>query len=319
VAPLLIAVAISAAWCLLALVVGPRLGFVDDPGRSELTAHDRPAVPLGGVGVYLAVNVVTALDGGGDIALLMASTIVLILGLVDDRVGLPPVLRLAVEVAAAVGLVFAGDIGAGDPLSAVVAVAAVVVAINAVNLYDGLDGLAGLTSLVSAAALAVLLSGSGASATTALALVGALGGFMLFNWHPARVFLGDSGAYVIGLVLAHLALESGTGDIAVLLVWYGALGVILIDLFASVIRRLRSRGALFEGDRNHVYDQLRRRGMTIPGVALASAGLQLVLVAIVVIADRELGSWPAFFVVAGVAFSVLALLARAGLLTPAKI
>ena len=317
-APALIAVGISAAWCVLAQVLGPRLGFVDDPGRSDLTAHERPAVPLGGVGVYLAVNIAPALDGGGDMALLAASTIVLVLGLVDDRVGLPPLLRLVVELAAAVVLVLAGDIGDGDPLRTSMAVLVVVVAINAVNLYDGLDGLAGLTSFVSAAACVALLAGQGASVAVAWALAGALAGFLLFNWHPARVFLGDSGAYVTGLVLAYLALQSGAGDLAGLFVWFSILGVMLIDLVASVIRRLRSRGALFEGDRNHLYDQLRRRGMTIPSVALVSAGTQVVLVVTVVVADRELGSWPALAVVAGVALSVLALLARGGLLTPAK-
>jgi UDP-GlcNAc:undecaprenyl-phosphate GlcNAc-1-phosphate transferase len=311
----LTAAGISLAWCGVALWVGPRTGFVDRPERSHLTVHDRPVVPLGGVGLYLAFNLAVILEDGVDPGLLIASTLVLFLGLIDDRVGLRPELRLAVEIVAAGVLVLMSDLAIPDVPDLLLSVVLVVVAINAVNLYDGLDGLAGSTALVSGLGIALLATGRGSATGLSLVFVGALVGFLVFNWHPARVFLGDSGAYLTGLFLVYLVLDAGASS-GEMLVGFSLLGVFLVDLAASVIRRLRVGRGLFAGDRSHLYDQMRDRGHSVPTVALLSAAVQCVIVLVVVVLDRTMTSLPALAVIVAIALGILGLLARIGLLTP---
>ncbi len=143
--------------------VGPALGFVDRPD-GFLKSHEQPAVPLGGIGIFLAVHLGMALEGDFDPGLLAASALLLVLGLVDDRRPLSSVFRLVVEAGAGVVLAVAGDLpAAGGIVGAALVVLLVVVAVNSVNLLDGLDGLAGSSALVSAVGISLLA----ASATSA--------------------------------------------------------------------------------------------------------------------------------------------------------
>jgi UDP-GlcNAc:undecaprenyl-phosphate GlcNAc-1-phosphate transferase len=134
---------------------------VDRPDDPSLKAHDRPAVPLGGVGVFLGVHLAYLTRGELDLGLLLASSVVLVLGLVDDRRGVDPATRLVVEVAAALILIL--DV-AGNPgiLFLLLGGALVVFAINSVNLFDGLDGLVGSVALVTAVGLAIVAEVRGA-------------------------------------------------------------------------------------------------------------------------------------------------------------
>ena len=137
-------------------------------------------------------------------------------------------------------------------------VAAVLVLVNAVNLLDGLDGLA--ASVVGLGGLGSFVVLSGSSATLALALAGALGGFLVWNSPPARVYLGDAGSYLLGTALAVLFLAASQRHAAVV---SGALlfvGVPVADTTVAFVRRLRAHTPLLQGDRGHVYDQLVDRG-----------------------------------------------------------
>ena len=89
-AALIVAGVVSLAWCYFAIWLGPKIGYVDRPDDPTLKAHDRPAVPLGGVGVFLGVNAAGLMRGDLEWGLLMATTMVLVLGLIDDRVGIDP-------------------------------------------------------------------------------------------------------------------------------------------------------------------------------------------------------------------------------------
>lgn len=275
-----LAVAVSLVWCAVSMRIGPTLGYLDQPDGSPLKSHTRPAVPLGGVGLFLAIHAYSLVVGEIDPALLAATTIVVVLGLVDDRLGLSPGVRLLIE-ALAVGILLAGASRGWSGL--IIGFLLVMIAINAVNLYDGLDGLAGLAGLISAGGLVVLAMGRGLSAVPAVGLAAGLVGFLMFNWHPARVFLGDSGSYLIGMVLAAQILHVSLDDSADLVVVAGILGVFVIDLAVTLIRRRLHGSPLFEGDRSHVYDQLRGRGWTVRRVAVVGGVAQTLCVGVVVL------------------------------------
>lgn len=314
----LIAGVVSLAWCAFSIWLGPRIGFVDRPERSHLTAHKRLAVPLGGVGVYLGVHGAAIARDALDPVLLIASSLVLGLGLVDDRVGLSPAIRLAVQGLSGIVLVTWGALSGSDPWFMVTGVALVIIATNAVNLYDGLDGLAGLSAMVCGLGLAAVTYLQGATPLSGFELSAALVGFLILNWHPARVFLGNCGAYVTGLFLAHLILTASAPSVPETLLSSALLGVFIIDLMASLIRRMRAGNSLFAGDRAHLYDQLRDRGLSVPTVALISGFGQLLLIGVLVAVGQLDTPWLGIVIASALFAAVLALLARLGFLTPRR-
>lgn len=317
----LLAAGISLAWCALAIRIGPSIGFVDRPDDPSLKAHERPAVPLGGIGVFLGVHAAIAVAGAFDPGLLAATSIVLVLGLVDDRSGLPPFVRLGAEVAAAATLIVFADtpLDPTSPTDLVIGVGLVVVFINAVNLFDGLDGLVGASGVVSAFGLAWLAGLRGADVAPAIAVAGALGGFLVLNWHPAKVFLGDNGAYTVGMFLAYGTLVASPDGVGVGLgVASVGLGVFALDLIATVIRRKLAGHPLFAGDRSHLYDQLRDRGMTVPTIAITAALAQALFVLVLIgLEVAELGDW-SWLLIALVALGLLAALGASGFLRPGQ-
>ena len=269
----LIAAAVAFGWCAVAIKIGPLLGFIDQPDDTGLKPHARPAIPLGGVGVFLGIHIALALSRSFDTSLLIASGLVLVLGLIDDRHPLSPLLRLGVEAAAGVviGLRFFDGIGI------VGATVLVVVAINAVNLFDGLDGLAGAATVVTGFGLAWLGTVRATDPAFGLALAGAALGFLLLNWHPAKVFLGDNGSYVIGVFLVFGMIEPAPSleRLGPNLLLMGVFG---LDLGATVLRRRLTGHPMFAGDRNHTYDQLHANGVSIRAVAMVAATVQMLFV-----------------------------------------
>src|SRR5262249_45368640 len=121
---------------------------------------------------------------------------------------------------------------------------------------------------------------SGWSATLALALVGALVGFLVWNAPPARVHLGDSGSYLIGTVLALLFLAAAPRDAPVVSAAFLFVGVPVAHPGAALVRRWRAPTPLMRGDRGHVYDQLVDRGWSAKTAVAACAAAQAVLTAI---------------------------------------
>jgi UDP-GlcNAc:undecaprenyl-phosphate GlcNAc-1-phosphate transferase len=314
VAGLIVAAGVSLVWCFGALWLGPRIGYVDKPDGSVLKVHEKPAVPLGGVGIYAGFHLAVLAEGVFDLTLFVATTIVLVLGLLDDRWGLPPLIRLGVEVAAAAFLMVGLDGPAPGLGSFIGGVIVIVFAINAVNLFDGLDGLASSIGLVAAIGVALLATQRGIGQfEDSLALAAALAGFLVLGWHPARVFLGDSGAYVLGMLLAAgiIGTSVGNGELAV---GSALLGVYAIDLVVTIVRRVRARAPLFEGDRSHVYDQLRDRGWGVTKVVYMAAAAQALVVALVLLVDRLIPGWAGAGVLAVLGFALLGLLAARGFL-----
>lgn len=268
---LIISFAVAATLTPVVARVARRIGIVDQPG--PLKVHDRPVPYLGGVAVFAALAGPAA---SGRPTLLLPLALALALGLADDVVELSPRARLACEVG--IGVAAAVVVPARGWVGALVTVVLVVALLNAVNLLDGLDGLASGVGLVSALGFAVVLDGD--SQALALALAGGLGGFLVWNRPPARIYLGDAGSYLAGTALA-LLLAVGFGDgqpVALTSACLLFVAVPVADTTVAIVRRLRGRRPLLQGDRGHVYDQLVDRGWGAPATSAACVAVQAALV-----------------------------------------
>lgn len=274
---------ITLGWSILSIWLGPKVGLVDSPSASALKVHTKPTPLLGGVGVFAGIHMGMLIEGAFEPVLFVASLAVLTLGLIDDAVALSPKVRLAIEVASAIFLVLLMEPGTNSVVWSVGGVTLVLVAINAVNLLDGLDGLVSSVTVVAGLGLAWAGASGWGGTELGLMITAATAGFLIANWQPARVFLGDNGAYLIGMTLAYGVLAGSDGNLtAVLLLVPGILGVFLIDLIATIARRARKGTPLFSGDRSHIYDRLRDRGWPVRRIALFAAGVQGVLVLVFV-------------------------------------
>jgi UDP-GlcNAc:undecaprenyl-phosphate GlcNAc-1-phosphate transferase len=270
---LILAFAIAVIVTPVAARLAVRLGVVDRPG--PLKVQTRPVPYMGGVAVFLGLAGPVA---WGQPALLVPLGLALLLGLADDVADVSPRLRLAGE--AVIGGAAAVALPGGLSVAGAVATAIVVVALlNAVNLLDGLDGLATSVAALGALGFSVVLDGD--SRITAMALAGALLGFLVWNRPPARIYLGDAGSYLVGTGLALLLALTFVADDGVA-TSAGALlfvAVPVTDTTIAIVRRRRAGRPLFRGDRGHVYDQLVDMGWSAERSALACAAAQAVLVA----------------------------------------
>ncbi len=309
---------VALVWAAVAIPLGPRIGFVDRPDDPSLKVHTRPAVPLGGVGVFLGVHVGMAIEGIFDPGLAAATAGLLLLGLLDDRFRLSPRIRIIVQVILAVVIVVYADGGwSATPLAVIVGIALVVGTVNAVNLFDGLDGLVGSSAIVAIIGVAVLAETRGLSGVFGLVMAGALVGSLILNWHPAKVFLGDNGSYVVGAFLAYAIMRISPEPLdSRLAVASVLLGVFALDLAVTITRRKLAGTPLFTGDRSHIYDQLRDRGMTVRRVAMTMAAVELAYV-VVAVGIEQVRSGPVRLVLVGTAVVVSLLLAWvSGFFTP---
>ena len=236
-------------------------GLVDRPAPGPLKVHAVPVPVLGGAGVMLSVLLTYVVYLHElPVAVTAAVALAVITGLVDDARPLHPVIRLFGLTGSGLLLV-AGGLGLQPlgPLAGAGLVVLVLLLSNAVNLIDGQDGLAsGLGAIACAGMAAVAAATGGSPPLVAIALAGSLVGFLAWNLSPARIFLGNSGAYGLGVLLALLAARLTSDG------WHGliaaglCLGVFAFELTFTVVRRLASAQGLATGDRRHTYDLLAR-------------------------------------------------------------
>ncbi len=277
---LVVAAAVSLITGRIMIWLGLRLGVVDAPDH-HLKTHSGSPVPLGGVAVLVGSLSGLTVAGVFDVALLAALLIVWLIGLADDIWGVRVVIRLLGAVVAGVVLVALSD-SRFEVIVAVFWVVAVVVVVNAVKLFDGLDVLAG--SVMTVAFLGITWFGLAqgvANPLMTLTVVGALVGFLFWNRPPARLYLGDNGAYVVG-VLAVWAGMSASADRMAGVVAIALIGTPLIDLGVTVFRRGLSGSPFLIGDRGHTYDRLQHQGLSVAGVAFVFTIVQALWVAVLV-------------------------------------
>ncbi len=259
----------------LMIVASRRWDIMDIPDVRK--AHNKPIPLMGGVAIYLATIVATVLyvmlfeviplQFNMIIAFLIGISGVTMMGLIDDILSLSPRRRLIVLFILAV-IVLIGCLQfyfpktlLEDPLLAigtsVVVVFWIVAITNATNFTDGLDGLASSLSLVSALSFAVIFFIQGRNQLalpTTLALCGAITGFLIYNFHPAKIFMGDAGSMFIGFMLGILSIMSmSQKTIIVFVVPVFLMIVPIADMCMSILRRLLLRKPVMKPDKMHFH------------------------------------------------------------------
>jgi UDP-GlcNAc:undecaprenyl-phosphate GlcNAc-1-phosphate transferase len=283
-----------------------RLGAIDRP--SDRKVHPKATPTIGGVGILMGVLVgfgVAALipafrsayrESSALQGTLFAVLVVTAVGVVDDVRTLSAPAKAAGQVLAAGLLILnsveillfwfpgQGVVSLGSDLAVPLTVLWVLIMVNAVNLIDGLDGLAAGIVIIAATAFFIWIqvtpatpSVFGTSATTAALLsaiaAGSAIGFLPYNFHPARIFMGDSGAMQLGLLLAAATIsgvgrtiQPTRGDIAAfsipVLIPAIVLAIPLADVAMAIVRRLRHGRPIFAPDKEHIHHQLMEIGNT---------------------------------------------------------
>ncbi|HWI38314.1 MAG TPA: glycosyltransferase family 4 protein [Burkholderiales bacterium] len=259
---------------------------LDRPNARSL--HQTPVPRLGGVGVILgalaAVPFVSATHG---LALGLAVALAA-LSFVDDVRGVPTLVRLACHLLAA-GVLIAYALLPMAWFELVLLALAITWMTNLFNFMDGSDGLAGGMACIgfAAYAAAALLAGHLALATVCMALAASAAGFILFNFHPARIFLGDVGSIPLGFLTGALGVLGWSEDIWPL--WFPLLvfGLFIGDATLTLLKRLARGERVWQAHRSHYYQRLVQLGVGHRGTALVSYALMLVCAAAALYARTE--------------------------------
>ena len=283
---LLLSILISAGTIKLLLPLAKRLNWVDHPNHRK--NHDAPTPVIGGLGVFVGIAVPVFLANGLNnyaIGWFTGALLLVIVGLIDDRIDVRWYIRLAVQIAAALCLIYIADTRAahlgplfGLPdvetgwLSVPLSIIAIVGLINALNMADGIDGLVG--SLVVASMLMFISAGIYAGLpeiTFRLTwVIGAVVGFLWFNLRfgkqtRARVFLGDTGSALLGFTIAYIAFrltQNPVHPITPILAPY-LIAIPVIDCLVLMLRRWRHGQSPVHADRNHIHHLLLDAGFSV--------------------------------------------------------
>jgi len=257
----------------LARKLGWRLGIIDQPNARKV--HLKPISRFGGVAIYAAF--ILALLIFEDrfripqlISILIGATLVSFLGVWDDRWSLRPLMKLVGQIVAALILVFSGVQVQFLPypfLNVAVTILWVVGITNALNLLDNMDGLSSGVGAVAAAFFLLLaaMNGQYLVGGLAAALLGACLGFLIYNFNPATIFMGDTGSLFLGFILAALGIKlrfPGRLDIVTWMVPVMVLGLPVFDTTLVVVSRLRRGVPVYQGGKDHVSHRLVAMGLT---------------------------------------------------------
>jgi UDP-GlcNAc:undecaprenyl-phosphate GlcNAc-1-phosphate transferase len=296
----LVAFAAAAVLTPAAARLARRVGAVDTLKERGLARDPTPL--LGGLAIFAGTLIAALLFLPGSsrtTAILAGAALITAVGAADDARDLPPGVKLLGQVSAALILVlsdvtvqritlpFLGgfDLGQmGGPLTLL----GVVAIMNVVNFSDGIDGLAAGVCAISAAAFAVIAFDLGRSSAAILAAItcGAALGFLLHNFHPASVFMGDCGSNLLGLLLGAVIVE-GSLKTNALIALIGPLVVLAVPFLDSgfvIAKRLKYRRPVYRGDSNHFHHRFHRIGFSqrrtvlyLYGWTLTMAGVAIAL------------------------------------------
>jgi len=290
--------------------------------------HKRNISRLGGLAIVgsftISILLFSSVINFKEANFVIASCIILAaLGLKDDVYGTNTSTKFILQIVVAFILVFFGsfrltslygvlNIGDMPPLwGSLFSIALIIFLNNAFNLIDGIDGLAGGIGILTSSIFGVLFAFMGQIpyAFIAFALAGAIAGFLKYNWFPAKIFMGDTGALIIGLISAALAIRfielnkfTGTNHPAFYSAPAIAVAILVVPIFDSLrvfcIRILKGTSP-FKGDRNHIHHRLERIGLKPNQIVIASLALNVVIL-VATISLQRLGNFTLIFLIIGI-------------------
>jgi len=329
----------------LSMKLGRRWGAIAYPGGRHV--HKKPIPRLGGIAIYAAFWIAVVFTRNWDTqlytqlytqvwGLFVGSTLIMVVGVWDDIREIRPIVKLGWQIAAAIVLVYFGfsmnqlslpivgvDLnfesrGLGW-LGLLLAVFWIVGLVNTVNISDGLDGLA--AGICFEAALLLFWSANRISqvpeAHLTLALAGAALGFLFFNFHPARVFMGDSGSMFLGYIIGGISIMGllKTATILGLVFPLLVLGMPLTDLTFAIIRRKLRGQSIAEADRGHLHHRLLDAGLSQRQAVLLLYGMSACFGIAAVLGALGSWIWAATLLIADFALLVTILLRRTAILS----
>lgn len=295
---IILAFIVSFAMVPLSMKLAFVVGAVDNPNPRKV--HSRTMPRLGGLGLFAAFMAGMLL--APDLAypfrgIIYGGIIIFTVGILDDIYKLSAWLKLMGQIAAAAAAVYCGitvsfvtnpfdgllNLGI---LGIPVTLLWIIGVTNAINLIDGLDGLAGGVSLIAAATLGAiaLIKGNMPVFYASFLLVGAISGFLPYNFHPARTFMGDGGSNFLGFVLSCLAVTgTAKGATAIsLFLPIVILGIPIFDTFFAIIRRMNRGVPIFKPDKDHLHHRLLALGLSHRGCVLVIYGISAVFAVVAV-------------------------------------
>jgi UDP-GlcNAc:undecaprenyl-phosphate/decaprenyl-phosphate GlcNAc-1-phosphate transferase len=249
---------------------------LDHPNQRSL--HASPVPRVGGIGVHAGIACAWLISAPNiSVSVAAGLGLLLVISLIDDMRGVPVSVRLAAHLLAA-GVFAAGVMfETSGALAALAVVLAVAWMTNLYNFMDGADGLAGGMAAIgfSCYGVGAWLAGSSAFAALNFGVAAASAGFLLFNFHPARVFLGDVGSVPLGFLAATFGIVGWLQQVWT--PWFPLLvfSPFIIDASVTLARRLARRERVWEAHRDHYYQRLIRLGWGHRKTAYAEYGLML--------------------------------------------
>ena len=269
------------------------IGAIDKPDNRKV--HKKIMPRLGGLAIYIAfmVAAVASLEMTMDIVgILVGATVIVIVGVLDDKYQLPAKVKLLGQIFAACVLVLFdiriewinnpfGGYFYLDYLSIPLTIFWVISFTNVVNLIDGLDGLAaGVSAIASLTVILVAVQmGYYHIAVMTAALAGGIIGFIRYNFNPAPIFMGDTGSMFIGYMLAAISVYGAvkTAATVALIVPAIALGLPIMDTAFAIMRRYSNGRPIFQPDKGHLHHRLLAMGMNQKQAVLLMYGITAIL------------------------------------------
>ncbi|HZK88281.1 MAG TPA: MraY family glycosyltransferase [Anaerovoracaceae bacterium] len=291
----------------VAIWLAPKIGAVDIP-KDARRMHTKPMPRFGGMAIFIGATIAITVFIGNDpraIGILIGGVCIYALGVVDDLKGMPAKVKLLGQIGCA-SIVFAFGIRIqfitnhfGDGHSYLVGITSFIITIiwivgitNTVNLIDGLDGLAAGVAAIASLSICYTAYIHGMYEVTfaMLAIAGGALGFLPFNFHPAKIFMGDGGSLFLGFMLAAFSIMGPVkgATIVATIVPVLVLGIPIFDTAFAILRRLINRRPIMEADKGHLHHRMMAVGLGQKRTVLMIYGISAVMGIAAVLFSRDL-------------------------------
>ncbi|WP_020007053.1 glycosyltransferase family 4 protein [Salinicoccus albus] len=275
-----------------------KIGFVDHPNTRKV--HAKPVPYLGGVAILISfiIGVMVSRPIEAEyMPIVIGGVSIVLIGIIDDKFDMRPwqkligqILTTLIPISYGIVIDTITPFGIGIDfgfMSVPITIIWMLIIINAINLIDGLDGLATGISIIALATIGfmTILQGNIFIMMICVILIGSCLGFLVFNFHPAKIFLGDNGSMLLGFILSVVSLM-GFKNITLISLFFPIiiLAVPFLDMLSAAVRRYRQNISLVKPDRDHIHHRMRTLGYShvesvilIYFIALLYSGASLIL------------------------------------------